>query len=154
MIKTFFFIVRLIAMVYLFFVIIPDFCHLLKETSHLNSKNWWKDDGEKFITNISVFNAIMCWFLYTILAFLLFFVIYMYIPVVIVANLIALMREPPSTRQAIRYQCQFYIMPIIGRQLMSILRGTAFDRRRQSRDPNQPVETEEFMNLALVRRRE
>ena len=33
MIKTFFFIVRLIVMIYLFFFIIPDFYHLLRETS-------------------------------------------------------------------------------------------------------------------------
>ena len=78
----------------------------------------------------------------------------MYIPVVIIANVIALMREPPATRHAIRYQCVHYIAPFIGKLFMSILRGTAFDRRRSSRDPNQPVDTEEFMNLADVRRRE
>lgn len=37
---------------------------------------------------------------------------------------------------------------------MSILKGTVFDRRRENRDPNIPVETEEFMNYALVKRRE
>ena len=103
MIKTFFFVVRLIAMIYLFFVIVPDFFHLLRETWQLNSKNWWKENEENFITNCSAFNAIMCWLLYSVFAFLLFFVICFYIPIVIVVNLIALMREPPSTRQAIRY---------------------------------------------------
>lgn len=103
MLKTFLFIIRLIVMIYIFFFILPDFSQLLRDTSHLNSKNWWKNDEEKFLTNISPFNAAMCWFLYGIFAFILFFVIYMYIPVVIIANLIYLIRESPSTRQAIRY---------------------------------------------------
>ena len=154
MFKTFLFLVRLAALIYFFFVILPDFYNVLKETSQLHAKNWWNSEEEDFVTNISPFNAIICWIFYIFFAFLLFFVIYMYVPVVIVANIITLMREPPSTRHAIRYQCIHYVAPFFGKLFMSILRGTALDRRRSSRDPNQPVDTEEFMNLADVRRRE
>lgn len=38
--------------------------------------------------------------------------------------------------------------------MVSILYGTTFERQRQSREPNQPLDTEEFMDLGQVRRRE
>lgn len=113
-VKTFLFLVRLACLLYFFLIIIPDFGHLLKETSELQNKNWWQSDDEPFLTNVSSFNAIVCWALYIFFCFFLYFVLYMYLPVIFVVNFFALMREPPATRRAIRLHCCRRVLPSLG----------------------------------------
>lgn len=126
--KTLLFGMRLTILIYFLIIVVPDFGHILRETSVIQNNNWWQDpDNEPFITNISFFNALICWVLYIFFAVLLYFVIYMYMPVVLVFFCIAIMRESPGSRRQIRLHCQQRILPLLGQLIYSELNGTAFE---------------------------
>ena len=67
MIEPFTFMIRLIiAVAYCKYVIYLTFINNLAiPCFYAIQNNWWKDKKEKWITNASFFNAIICWIVWT-----------------------------------------------------------------------------------------
>lgn len=56
--------VRLALFFWVLFGMIPQVLYILYLVWNFNETNWWKDDDEAFLRNVSYFNAVVCWFFY------------------------------------------------------------------------------------------
>jgi len=107
--------------------LISDYGLILKETSDIQIKNWWKDSDEPFITNCSYFNAVICWILWLIFTFQLYSVFYMYLPTLLIALIIHCGRMRPESRRNELLEWRLRICPALFRQVSEILHGRIFD---------------------------
>ena len=53
--------------------ILPSFFDLIGSTWSLTSKNWWVSEEEDFYQNCSLFNAIVCWFIWLFFSLVIYF---------------------------------------------------------------------------------
>ena len=73
--------IRAVLVFYYLGVIIPNFIYFYIETWYLNANNWWISKDEPFFTNESIFNALICWFIWSYIIFILQIMIYIYLPI-------------------------------------------------------------------------
>ena len=72
--------IRACLLAYLIFVVFPDIIFFNISTWSLNSNNWWVQKTEPFFTNESIFNAFICWLVWSYLIFVLQILFYIYLP--------------------------------------------------------------------------
>lgn len=53
--------IRVLTMCYNLYFILPDLYTMLITCKNMNSNNYWQHTDEPFITNVSYFNALICW---------------------------------------------------------------------------------------------
>ena len=75
----FFSIVRIVVIYYLIYFVVPVWFYFLIDTWYLNSNNWWQSKDESWFTNASIFNALLCWFLWAANLFVLQLFVFLYL---------------------------------------------------------------------------
>ena len=83
-------IARAVILTYYICVVFPDIIYFYLDTWFLNTNNWWVSKSEPFFTNESIFNAIICWFLWSLLILSLQIIVYIYLPLLLIVLLYAL----------------------------------------------------------------
>ena len=57
--------------------LLPSFFDTLCKAWHLDQVNWWRTDTEDWITNVSKFNALVCWLLWLLFQIINWFLVAM-----------------------------------------------------------------------------
>ena len=78
--------IRACLLAYLIFVVFPDIIFFNISTWSLNSNNWWVQKTEPFFTNESIFNAFICWLVWSYLIFVLQILLYIYLPILAIVG--------------------------------------------------------------------
>ena len=79
-------ITRACLLTYYICVVFPDIIFFYIDTWFLNSNNWWLSKNEPFFTNESIFNAFICWLVWSYLIFVLQILLYIYLPILAIVG--------------------------------------------------------------------